>query len=305
MSRALAGRSTRRQGNGAAERVKAMVEEKLDAGLEYEALQLYRGQAARKAARGDFDSAAAMAETGAQVLMQRGFADSASELSRQLVEIYKENGCDVTQERLDRIQRLDALYQEVANKGPGELKGKGSEAGIAQARQVRHPVQSGFELQAKFLKAAVAWTAAAGPRPAGDAALNALPGRCLFAMGNAEAGTSRMVAGEQPIELRLLMMGVLHFLALGNLRDANAQRAAWEAAAAPERARGGAQQFVRLLCATCERDAAPLFQRLAEAMRASGDPAVEKHLAQIGRVFFSILPPPSMLDSILKMMGAG
>jgi hypothetical protein len=48
MASRVAGRSTRRQGDGASERIKAMVDEKLDQGLEYEALQLYKGQAARK-----------------------------------------------------------------------------------------------------------------------------------------------------------------------------------------------------------------------------------------------------------------
>jgi hypothetical protein len=52
MASRVAGRSTRRQGDGANERIKAMVDEKLDQGLEYEALQLYKGQAARKVCAG-------------------------------------------------------------------------------------------------------------------------------------------------------------------------------------------------------------------------------------------------------------
>jgi Golgi to ER traffic protein 4 len=227
-----------------------------------------------------------------------------------------------------------------------------------------------LQLQAKFLKAAIAWTAAQGTRQHGDAELNALLGRCLFSQSAYDAGMARLVIGEQPAELvehlmradltspedsadvaqgdapaaaptakkgannsskkqqqpsaadqhreRLLTLGVLHFLGLGNLRDANVMREAWTAAAAaavgadssavpvgggPD----GMQKFCRLLCRTCEHDAAPLFMKLVDTVSAGNgsDPALEKLLAQVGRTFFGIQPPQGMLENMLKMLGVG
>jgi Golgi to ER traffic protein 4 len=228
-----------------------------------------------------------------------------------------------------------------------------------------------LQLQAKFLKAAIAWTAAQGTRQHGDAELNALLGRCLFSQHSYDAGMARLVIGEQPAELvehlmradltspedaadvaqgdsptaptvakkgssnnkkqqqqpsaadqhreRLLTLGVLHFLGLGNLRDANVMREAWTAAAAAAAAAAGEgaqpvgagsdgmQKFCRLLCRTCEHDAAPLFMKLVDTVSAGNgsDPVLEKLLAQVGRTFFGIQPPQGMLENMLKMLGVG
>ena len=74
---------------------------------------------------------------------------------------------------------------------------------------------------------------------------------------------------------RLLTMGVLQFLSMGNLRDANVMRDAWTTAAAAAAGDGGPgvgggpdgmQKFCRMLCKTCEYDAGTLFQRLVSTV---------------------------------------
>lgn len=60
--------------------------------------------------------------------------------------------------------------------------------------------------QGRFLKLAVAWTAARGRRLSGDPRLCALLGRCLWAEGDLERGMRYLVLGERPQELCDLIM---------------------------------------------------------------------------------------------------
>ncbi|CAN0369784.1 unnamed protein product, partial [Ectocarpus sp. 13 AM-2016] len=55
--------------------------------------------------------------------------------------------------------------------------------------------------QGRFLKLAVAWTAARGQPLSGDPGLCGLLGRCLWNEGELDPGTRYLVLGELPQEL--------------------------------------------------------------------------------------------------------
>lgn len=107
----MAGRSSRRQGGGA-DRIQALVEEKLREGLQYEALQLYRGVVSRKSARGDHDGAISIAEQGLGVLLRAHYADSATELGNVLVGILRDRELSPTEERIDIIKRINDAFED-------------------------------------------------------------------------------------------------------------------------------------------------------------------------------------------------
>ncbi|CAM9496051.1 unnamed protein product [Hapterophycus canaliculatus] len=107
----MAGRSSR-SGGSSNERIQALVEQKLGEGLQYEALQLYRGVVSRKSARGNDDAALAIAEQGIGVLLGRGYADSATELGNVLVGILSDHELPATEERVDLIKRVNARYED-------------------------------------------------------------------------------------------------------------------------------------------------------------------------------------------------
>lgn len=107
----MAGRSSRSGGNSN-ERIQALVEQKLGEGLQYEALQLYRGVVSRKSARGNDDAALAIAEQGIGVLLGRGFPDSATELGNVLVGILSDHELPPTEERVGVIKRVNAKYED-------------------------------------------------------------------------------------------------------------------------------------------------------------------------------------------------
>lgn len=109
----MAGRSSRKGGRGTGnDRIQALVEQKLSEGLQYEALQLYRGVVSRKSARGDDSTALAMAEQGICVLLKAGYADSATELGNVLVGILSDHELTPTEERVDAIKRVSTMYDE-------------------------------------------------------------------------------------------------------------------------------------------------------------------------------------------------
>lgn len=107
----MAGRSSRSGGNGN-ERIQALVESKLAEGLQYEALQLYRGVVSRKSARGNDEAALAIAEQGIGVLLEKGYADSATELGNVLVSILSDHELPPTEERVGVIKRVNTKYED-------------------------------------------------------------------------------------------------------------------------------------------------------------------------------------------------
>lgn len=109
----MAGRSSRRGGSGSGnERIQALVEQKLAEGLQYEALQLYRGVVSRKSARGNHDTAMAIAEQGMGVLLRKGYTDSATELGNVLVGILNDRELTPTEDRVGMIKRINVKYED-------------------------------------------------------------------------------------------------------------------------------------------------------------------------------------------------
>ncbi|CAM9740728.1 unnamed protein product [Discosporangium mesarthrocarpum] len=210
----MAGRSSRRKGEGS-ERIKALVEDKLAEGLQYEALQLYRGLVSRKSSRGDHDGAAAAAEQGIGVLIRGGVVDSATELGNVLVGIYADNQLPVTEERLDVIKRVNETYEDTkraavlaaedARKVEGPTSSGGGESGDeivdADDQEEAERTQPIGILQIRFLKQAVAWTARRGKWIHGDPGICTLLGRCFWGEGKGNQGIKYLVLGEKPQEL--------------------------------------------------------------------------------------------------------
>lgn len=164
----MAGRSSRRQHRGGNERIQALVQDKLDEGLQYEALQLYRGVVARKSARGDHDGAISIAEHGIGVLLaakgkgvgggEEGcFADSATELSNVLVGILTDHELPCTEERLAVITSVNAKFEDAKREQVRPWK-----YGTAQCSQfvaqVCHRSWPGYRVKIRHDETSVVWT---------------------------------------------------------------------------------------------------------------------------------------------------
>eukprot|EP00903_Cladosiphon_okamuranus_P020155 g18504.t1 len=324
----MAGRSSRSSGKSN-ERIQALVESKLAEGLQYEALQLYRGVVSRKSARGNDEAALAIAEEGIGVLLGKGYADSATELGNVLVGILSDHELPPTEERVRVIKRVNKMYEdakraavlEEEDRRAATQEKEGWSASTGEKEPARGMYSIGV-LQGRFLKLAVAWTAARGQRLSGDPELCGLLGRCLWNEGELDRGTRYLVLGERPQELCDLILqdvsvgnarelavakGVLQFASKASLRDANALLDAYKnQTVGGKTPTKGVLGFCALLLKTCEYDAAPVFQKLLESYR--GDLAVDESLIgfveSIALTYFNLrLRPPSMLDNIMGMLG--
>ena len=129
----MAGRSSRREGGTGNDRIQALVDQKLSEGLQYEALQLYRGVVSRKSARGDDSSAMAIAEQGIGVLLREGYADSATELGNTLMDILSSHELLPTEERLDLIKRINNKYEDAKRTASLAEEDRQAAAGVEQA----------------------------------------------------------------------------------------------------------------------------------------------------------------------------
>eukprot|EP00752_Nemacystus_decipiens_P002925 g2720.t1 len=323
----MAGRSSRSGGQGN-ERIQALVEAKLAEGLQYEALQLYRGVVSRKSARGNDEAALAIAEQGISVLLGKGYADSATELGNVLVSILSDHELPPTEERVGVIKRVNTMYEDAKraavlaeeDRRAATQEKEGWSAATGEKEPSRGMYSIGV-LQGRFLKLAVAWTAARGQRLSGDPELCGLLGRCLWNEGELDRGTRHLVLGERPQELCDLIVqdvsdvkarelavakGVLQFASKASLRDANALLEAYKNRTGGKPPTKGVLGFCALLLKTCEYDAAPVFQKLLDSYR--GDLSVDESLfgfvESIALTYFNLrLRPPSMLDNIMGMLG--
>ncbi|CBJ48992.1 conserved unknown protein [Ectocarpus siliculosus] len=324
----MAGRSSRSGGNSN-ERIQLLVEQKLGEGLQYEALQLYRGVVSRKSARGNDNAALTIAEQGIGVLLARGYADSATELGNVLVGILNDHELPVTEERLELFRRVNAKYEDAKraavlaeeDRRTAAQEGQGGVGEVEEGKEAGRGMYSVGVLQGRFLKLAVAWTAARGQRLSGDPGLCGLLGRCLWNEGDLERGTRYLVLGERPQELCDLILqdvsdanarelavakGVLQFASKASLRDANALLAAYKTQTGGKQPTKGVLGFCAMLLKTCEYDATPVFQKLLDAYQAdlSKDEALFGSVESIAMTYFNLrLRPPSMLDNIMGMLG--
>lgn len=147
--------------------------------------------------------------------------------------------------------------------------------------------------------------------------------RSLSAPTRAQEKTGRGRAAERDC---LLTRAVLVFASVENLADANALVRAYASDVLPEHRRPDMEtlaksyvdkkdgfapthvMFCNMLLRTCEKDrAGPLFQWLLRSFAADLESLPGKdagaYTSKIGRVYFGIMPPPSMLNMMENMMG--
>ncbi|CAM9122258.1 unnamed protein product [Heterosigma akashiwo] len=292
----MAGR--RRQAGGGIEALQKLAQERLEQGEEgaYEALQLFRGQCARRLKKGreDYNAAIEIATVGANTLFEGGHLDMGADLAVYVAELYTVSKREVTSTNRDVMVELDKKFEPSSNK------------------------------RLKFIKAAVKWSVDCGRRQYGDPALHFRLADAFLRRGLVELATKHFVYGEKPLlvnhvladpnvanEARevLVCRGVLHFLSLENLRDARALLGAYLGLVADKKIEppspGHLVMFSKYLCAVCERDAAPLFQDLARRYDSvlGAHPDLHTYVAHIAERYFGLVRQgtPSMLDNMMKM----
>lgn len=259
----------------------------------YEALQLYKSKINRHQQRLDYDSAITVAVKGTRALLLHSYAKAGLEMSIVVLDLFDISGRVLDIDNRSIINELDGLF----------------------------PIEERLE----FLKKCLKWSMKTGNRIVGDNLLNVQVGLCFWTVNNNSKAIFHLVAGEAPSKLWekisetftpvsaerdcYYTLGVLHFLAMENLRDANELRMCYEK---DLKARNVAREsalttFCTHLLLVCRRDAAPLFKELYVANKphlATCDPAAIALLeGPIAQIFFNIQPAPSMLNMLQGLLG--
>lgn len=260
----------------------------------YEALQLYRSRALRFRSKNDLEGAIKATASGAVCLLKNSYATAGAELSSLLVDMLDEEGKDI-----DASTR--SIIYDVDNSFP------------AKAPQ-----------QIEFLKSCVKWTTNCGTRELGDPQLHVRLANCMWAVGDKNA-IYHFAAGEAPEDLaarleesygapeqqeprdRGLALGVLHFLALENLRDANDLMDSFKRTQKAKKLDPKSEllTFLDYLLQTCRRDAQPLFKTLVNKYSAVIDfdeTAPALLMGPIGQRLFGIVPRVNPMMSMLQNM---
>lgn len=260
----------------------------------YEALQLYRSRAIRARTKNDLPGAMNIVVQGAKCLLSNSYENAGAELAALLLDIMNESARDIDIELRRHINEVEQAFQPASP----------------------HRVE--------FLKGCVKWSIKYGSRELGDPLLHLQLGKCLWDNGDKSA-VYHFAAGEAPEQFsqklddmygseshqvlreRNLTLGILHFLALENLRDANELLTFYRKA---QKSRGQTVEselttFCKYLLLTCRRDAQPLFKSLVNKYSRTLDfdenvPALLT--GPIGQKFFGIQPKANPMMSMLQQM---
>lgn len=313
------------------------LQKSVEAGNFYEAQQMYKSVHARYMAQKKYADAIDLVQSGACVQLRHKQATCGSELGIILVETFNTSDTQLNPESLGR---LEAVYKSFPREEVGgdrygasssDADGKVSDASSLSLEEVRASAKMRVDACTAFLKAAIRWSARHGGPPSGAPELHDMLAEYTWSQLPTKdlASTSKhFVHGSRPevfagalidvmrecfpgeIDL-VLTLGVLQYLALGNLRDANRLidevRRRSMSFSAPPIPDTPLMHFVKFLLLTLERDAVPLFRMLRNRYRPSieRDPTFNEYLDEVATRFYG-LPKPGgmqgMLGDIMKML---
>ncbi|RYG67359.1 DUF410 domain-containing protein [archaeon] len=261
----------------------------------YEALQLYRSRAMRLKAKNDIAGALKAVSEGSVVLLQNGYENAGAECADIFVGLLTETSQAVSEETKQTIFEIDSKFAP----------------------------RSGHRVE--FLKSCIKWTIACGERDLGDAQLHVTLGGALWdGSGNAQDKSSiyHFAAGEAPgallekilgsftAEQRVLreqavVLGVVHFLSLENLRDARALYTQFLARTGAQADGSELLRFADFVLQTARREAGPLFKGLVNAFASAldfDDTVPTLLTGPVASKLFGIKPKVNPMMSMLQSM---
>lgn len=278
----------------------------------YEALQLYRSRANRNASKGNYTEASTTCAIGAATLLEGGYETAGAELAQLLITFLIDSHAEVNQANMKLVLDLDDKFKAASEKY------KATSTLIVPAH-------------IEFLKAAIRWTFLGGNREGGDAVLHTRLAVILFVEKDKTAAY-HFAAGEAPEEyinsifslypleggdvednavnrVKNLLIGVVHFLALEDLRDSNKLFELFNKKTQDAKFNSSTYStlytFTDYLLRVSQYDAAPLFKTLVNkyASDVDFDESVPTLLmGPIASKLFGIKPKVSPMVSMFQSL---
>lgn len=269
-----------------------LLQEHLDAGRLYEAHQVYRTRFSRKKNRKKYADARDGAAAGCLQLLERGEPDCATDLGKQIVEMYTEAGLKETPENLTPLVQMIKSYPTGA-----------------------------VVSQTTLGKAAVRWSASAGEFAEGSPALHNALAESLASQGEYGLAQPHFLKGDQPEAFAQMITtwaatgsrsesdlftarAVLGYLVSKNVRDANILFSRLQQSVDEPTP---LHNFLRFLLMCVTRDATPLYQELCKRYQKtlSRDKSFEHYIDVIGQMYFKIQKPKNPMQQMMQQMMGG
>lgn len=260
----------------------------------YEALQLYRSRSIRLKNKNDVEGAMKSCTAGTILLLENNYENAAKELADVLLELFAETHQAVNDETRGMLYSISEKF----------------------------PPRSAHRVE--FLKACIKWSAEHGSKEGGDPVLHTKLAECLwdnqdknaanhFAQGEAPKLFSEKIfatysnASDNEARDRALTVGVVNFLALENLRDANELYRTYTTTA---QAKGypvdsALLTFCDYLLQVSRRDAQPLFKQIVNEYASVvdfDDQVPTLLMGPIASKLFGIKPKVNPMMSMLQSM---
>lgn len=261
----------------------------------YEALQLYRSRAIRFKSKNDTAGAYTSLAAGAKCLLVNKYENAGAELAVLFLEVLTDYNVNFTDSIKALAMEIDDSFQDKAS-----------------------------SKRVDYLKGCVKYTVTCGTRESGDPSFQTKLAECYWDKNDKNA-SHHFAAGEAPLLLntkiqekypdanqqverdQAVTLGIVNFLALENLRDANELMFAF---LKDQKAKGfntnsELLKFDEYVLQTCKRDAAPLFKQLVNAFASilDFDDAIPSLLlGPIALRFFDIKPKVNPMMSMLQSM---
>lgn len=295
-----------------------------DAASAYEALQLYKSKISRLRVASKFDEALALTCHAAVLQLKHGYENSANELGSLFVDILTESKFALTPEFRNHINEMANSFQQVPNRGVPFLQE------CLSLSRVLGPRLHGDTLLHRQL-AVVLWHRGGSQQGEDVSTTRDAIGKeesvddfkndavLHFAYGEAPEELWSQIAEDATLDPaqapwtggsrreRVVLLGVLYFLSLENLRDANILFNIFKKHRGQSKGKESALfEFTERLLLTSLRDARQLFQQLVTAYRAHlGFHPVVLDLLEgpIAKKLFGIQPAPNMMSLFANMFG--
>jgi len=271
--------------------MESVLQEHIASGNFYEAHQVLKSQVARKKGRKKYSEAAAMAAKGCRLLLEHNQCDCATDLGKQMLDLYDEAKISESDESLATVLDICAAFP--------------SDSGAATAHTT-------------LIKAAIKWSTKTGEYTHGNPKLHNMAAATFAAHGMYEKAQPFFLRGDNPTNFSEMLCAwsaqgfqseqdlfvaraVLGYLVLKNLKDANV---VLDCTLQTVREPTPMHNFLRFLLLVLERDAAPLFQDLRRryAPTIDRDPTLNMFLDAIGQTYYNLQPPRSGLGGIMGDM---
>ena len=292
-----------RRGKKGTTSVMKKLEESLEDGDFYSALQMYKTLLSRTSPT-DVENAAALAEEGSVKLLKKGFARAATELTQQFVAFLAEHSVPVTDNLLSNITNIADAYPKEVDAMQDKLLVLGD---------------------------SIDWSKSCGAYPRGNPILHALRARAYLSVGEFGKASNHFLFAEAHEEFAkfLVALGkrgfssevdlfilrvILQMLALENLNDAALVLAAWKASVShdsPKSVDTPAVHLCDFLVQSAQRGpaAANLFALLEKRYHPTleRDPSFASYMQLIGHRLFGRPKPRQggMMGMLSQMMGMG